>query len=239
MDTENCGCKEHIVGPNPDGSSSQMYTYCEKHNPMGTEYASPVINNIPDGGGCQGNHSNGMEALAGILPIALLAPLLSGRGFGGRDGGDGGGRTLEGVVAEQVGNLRHDIGESTIQNLKESFHASETALAAAFEAKMEGMKAAFEAKLEGEKVINHVDNKINECCEETQKALCGLRGDMDKQFCRTDELIQAKFNRLELENKDEKIAALTRQITMQDTVTAILTAFGVASPIVGPLAKKA
>ncbi len=217
-------CQKIMTGPDGEGQVSHSYIPCEHHKHM-AEYASPVINNIPSGEGCNGGHGydNGLGALAGILPIALLAPLLTGRGFGREEGG---GRALEGVIAEQVGNLRHDIGESTVSTLKESFQAA-----------LDATKAGFEAKVSALQATNSIENKIGECCAETQKAFCGLRAEMDNKFCHTDELIEAKFNHMELENRDEKIRALEARIAVQDTVTAILTSLGVPSPIV-PFAKK-
>lgn len=206
--------------------------------------ASPIMNILPNGsgGGCDGGHGyGGMEALAGILPIALLAPLLTGRGFG-RDGGEGGGSRIE--LAE-LAAIRHDIGESTVANLKESFQAAKDGIVAGFDAKIAGIEAKFETKVEGEKVLNALENKINHCCEETQKSFCELEGKMEKDFCALKSEMFAGFaaqkerETLEaLREAREANAVLTTTINQRALLTDILTSIGLVSPIV-PLAKKA
>lgn len=188
---------------------------------MSTEYASPVINNIPDGGGNDG----GLGALAGILPIALLAPLLGlGRGFG--RGGEGEGRNFEAVIAEQVGDVRHEIGEA-VSSLKSEICDSEK----------EAIKAGFEARLEAKESKFDLSNKIDCKVGEVEKSVEFMRVDMDKQFCHVERMLDEKFTRLEIAHKNEEIQSLKARIAVQDTVTSILTALGVPSPVV-PFAKK-
>lgn len=238
MDTEQ---KEHVEEKTIEGTVKYVvlpdhekpYSATNSVKKIMTEQttASPIMNILPNGGAGRDDGYGGMGALASILPIALLAPLLTGRGFG-RDG-EGSGRNLEAVIAEQVGDIRHDLGESTVSNLKETFHAEKDAII-----------AGFKAQLETEKAINKIENKIGECCEEEQKAIAHLKSDMDKQFCHVEEMMEAKFNRLEMDEKNEQIRTLRERLEVSERasqtatiISTILGAVGVVVPV--PLAKKA
>lgn len=195
---------------------------------------SPIINMVPDGGGRDNGY--GLEgALAGILPLAFLAPLLKG-GFGGNEGG----RNIEAVIADQVGNLRHDVAVSEIASLKQAFEADKDAVRAGFDAKIAGL----EAKLETERAVAKLEGKIGECCEQTGNKLfaiektmddkfCGMKAEMLKGFadCRDRELHET------IRIERERNVTLLTQLNNQTIVTSILTALGVTSPVLSAVAR--
>ncbi len=190
--------------------------------------ASPIMNILPNGSDNGGNGYGLEGALAGILPLAFLAPLL--RGFGNNEGN---GRNLEAVIAEQVGDLRHDIGETAIQGLKQAFEADKDALRAGFEAKIGTLEA-----------INKIDNKIEECCEETQNKFFEIQKSMDEKFCHLSHEMEKGFAHVEeqalrKENEvlKERLFADSQREQTRAIVTDILAAVGIVSPV--SLAKKA
>lgn len=212
----------HVLGPHVSPEKETV----EKKNMSEQSYASPIINNIPDG---DGNRNGGMEgALAGILPLAFLAPLL--KGFNGENNG---GRNIEAVIAEQLGNLRKDVSDSTVNGLKQSFQAEKDAII-----------AGFKAQLETEKAINKIENKIGECCEETSNKLFAIEKTMDNKFCEMSHQVERGFAHVAerelsetLRREREENASLKETIRDRSLLTDLLTSIGVVSPIL-PLAKK-
>lgn len=131
--------------------------------------ASPIMNILPNGSAGNGDGYGGMGALASILPIALLAPLLSGINRNGTSTGLADIQTLT-----DLGSVRKDIGDSKFELMKATNDQSMTFLQRAFEAEKAGMTAGFEAKLETLKAVNLLDNKIDRRTEVLERMIENL-----------------------------------------------------------------
>lgn len=208
---------------------------------------SPIINMVPDGGRSgNGDAFGGMGAMATMFPMLAMLGLLGGRGFGnGFGGGDGfgGGRALEAVIAEQIGDVRHDIGAEAIASLKESFAADKDAIRAGFAAELAGVKAGLESKLETERAINKIDEHITESTEHTGNKLFAIEKSMDDKFCGLkEEMLKGFASVKEREILDELRVERNRNAQLHETIrdrallTDFLTAIGVPTPVT-PLAK--
>lgn len=185
-------------------------------------YASPIINNIPDGGR---DNNDGMGALAGILPIALLAPLL------GLNRRDGEGRNLEAVIAEQMGDLRHEIGETAIAGLKQAFEADKDAL-----------RAGFKAEIETLKVANQLENKIDFKVGEVMKEVGFMKSSMDNKFCELEHQVERGFAHVAERELKEEITELKESISARnaaDTNGLLAQLVTLLGGVPTPLAKKA
>lgn len=189
---------------------------------------SPIINMVPDGGRDGGSGLEG--ALAGVLPLALLAPLFRG-GFGGNE--NGGGRNIEAVIAEQIGDLRHDIGENAISTLKQAFEADKDAL-----------KAGFEAKIGTLEAVNKIDNKISQMEESTQNKFFQLEKTVDNKFSELSHQVEKGFAKVTEDELKRENSVLRERLEHSDRdgqtraiVSEILTAIGLPTPILASAKK--
>lgn len=154
--------------------------------------ASPAITNVMPAG--VGDNYGGMGALAGILPIALLAPLLGlNRGAGVGEGA---------INLAELGAVRRDVGDAK-SDLRESIgRVSENFLNRAFEAEKAGIESKFTAQIETLKAVNNLDNKIDRTREILERMIDNIGTKLSDNF-----------TKLSLDQANATIGALKEQVS--------------------------
>lgn len=162
----------------------------------------------------RGNDNTGLGALAGILPIALLAPLLTGRGLGGeRDGGGD-----RGVAREvELAAILRDNHENAIATLTAAKNAEIESVRQASETRVILQADFAKLALENCGNTNKVENKIEECCRETQEQFCQLKAEVARE---TDRIL-ARMTFDEERRMQNRIIALETSIRDINLLSAI------------------